>query len=264
MISTIVATAFYTTAWASLLTTIRRKTTPSPLLTALLIAGIAVHAFSVYESVFSPHSIHLGFFQVASVLFLMMNIIVTISTQRLPLHNVFLLLLPLSVAALFCALLTGAPSGLSSNLTLPLVTHILLSIIAYSLLMIATLQALLLAYQNSRLKSHHVKSLMGVFPPLQTMERLLFDFVWAGFILLTLSIGTGIIFIENMLAQQLSHKLVFSLASWMIYAVLLGGRHAIGWRGNAAIRWVLAGFLMLMIAYFGSKFVLEFLLTTTT
>ena len=101
---------------------------------------------------------------------------------------------------------------------------------------------------------------MGIMPPLQTMEALLFDIVWAGFLFLTLSIITGAIFIEDMLAQKLSHKTVFSILSWLIYAVLLTGHQIQGWRGASAVRWVLGGFAALMLAYFGSKLVIEVIL----
>jgi len=71
---------------------------------------------------------------------------------------------------------------------------------------------------------------------------------------------TGVIFIEDLFAQHLSHKTAFSIISWALYAILLFGRHVLGWRGKIAIRWIIAGFAMLMLAYFGSKFVLEFVL----
>jgi len=97
-------------------------------------------------------------------------------------------------------------------------------------------------------------------PPLQTMETLLFEMIWAGQILLTLSLITGFTFIHNMTAQHLSHKVIFSVMAWIIYAVLLWGRHTLGWRGAAAIRFTLGGFAALMLAYFGSKLVLEVIL----
>ena len=88
----------------------------------------------------------------------------------------------------------------------------------------------------------------------------MFELVWAGFILLSLSIATGFIFIDDFMAQKLSHKTFFSIASWVIYAVLLWGRTALGWRGMQAVKWTLGGFSALMLAYFGSKLVLEVIL----
>jgi len=147
-----------------------------------------------------------------------------------------------------------------SALGIPIITHILLSVLAHSLLAIATLQALLLSYQYKKLKTRHPKGLIGILPPLQTMETLMFELVWAGFALLTLSILSGLIYLDNIFAQHLAHKTVFSILAWFIYATLLWGRHSIGWRGIIAIRWMLVGFAALMLAYFGSKIVLEVIL----
>jgi ABC-type uncharacterized transport system permease subunit len=99
-------------------------------------------------------------------------------------------------------------------------------------------------------------------PPLLTMEKLLFRIIWAGFILLTLTLASGVIFSEELFgkAARLNHKTVFGVLSWIIFAALLGGRQVYGWRGRVAVRWTLAGFLMLVLAYIGSKFVLEVIL----
>jgi len=99
-------------------------------------------------------------------------------------------------------------------------------------------------------------------PPLLTMETLLFRIITAGFVLLTLTLATGIIFTEELFgkAMRLNHKTVFGILSWFIFAALLGGRQFYGWRGRIAVRWTLTGFLMLVLAYVGSKFVLEVIL----
>ena len=97
---------------------------------------------------------------------------------------------------------------------------------------------------------------------MQTMESLLFNLVAAGFVLLTLALTTGIVFIDDFFAQHLAHKTVFSILAWLIYAVLLWGRFKLGWRGKIATVWTLLGFLALMLAFWGSKFVLEVLLGT--
>ena len=87
----------------------------------------------------------------------------------------------------------------------------------------------------------------------------------AGFVLLTLTLGSGIVFSEELFgkAMRFNHKTVFGILSWLIFAALLGGRQLYGWRGRIAVRWTLAGFLMLVLAYVGSKFVLEVLLGRT-
>lgn len=250
----------YGVAWFILLKSTKAKREPGREFTLLMPVGIALHAWAASNSVLTESGVQFGFFQIASVLFVAMNLIVMLSALRKPIAKIYLILLPFSCIALLCAALFVTRAPLEQGYPGATVAHILLSIVAYSLLTIATLQAILLNYQNSQLKRHHVKSVLGIFPPLQTMESLLFDLAWAGFALLTLSIATGIFFMNDIFAQQLSHKTAFSVISWFIYAILLCGRHFMGWRGAIATRWVIAGFVMLMLAYFGSKFVIEFLL----
>jgi len=102
--------------------------------------------------------------------------------------------------------------------------------------------------------------LMRTFPPLQSMEALLFELIWAGEIMLTLSLLSGFVFYEDFFAQKLLHKVAFSLVAWAFFGVLLWGRQFQGWRGKTAARWTWAGFIAIVLGYVGSKVVLEFLL----
>jgi ABC-type uncharacterized transport system permease subunit len=99
-------------------------------------------------------------------------------------------------------------------------------------------------------------------PPLLTLETLLFRMIGVGFLFLTLTLVTGVAFSETLFgrALRLDHKTVFALLSWVIFAWLLAGRLRYGWRGRTALRWTLSGFVMLLLAYVGSRFVLEVLL----
>jgi ABC-type uncharacterized transport system permease subunit len=105
-----------------------------------------------------------------------------------------------------------------------------------------------------------MQTLLAFLPPLQTMEKLLFEIIGFGLLLLTLSIASGFFFLENMFAQHLAHKTFFSLIAWAIFATLLTGRIKYGWRGITATKWTISGFIALMLAYFGTKFVLELVL----
>jgi len=254
------AIAIYTAAWLILFSTFRKRQTPSAVFRYVLPLAIAAHAWTASESVITPQGYQLGFFQVAPVFFIAMNVIVALGSLRKQIENLFLILIPLTCFSLFSAITIYTREPIAS-IDAQLAGHIVLSIVAYSLLTLATLQAILLNYQNNQLKQHHAKAVIGIFPPLQTMESLMFYMVWAGFILLSLSIPTGLVNISDIFEQQLSHKTVFSVLSWLIYATLLIGRQTFGWRGKVAIRWVIAGFVMLMLAYFGSKFVIEFILS---
>ena len=140
-----------------------------------------------------------------------------------------------------------------------------LALLAYSFFTIASLHVLLMALLERRLHGGDLPFGLQKLPPLLTMEKLLFRIIAAGFVLLTLTLGSGIIFSEELFgkAMRFNHKTVFGILSWLIFAALLGGRQLYGWRGRIAVRWTLAGFLMLVLAYVGSKFVLEVLLGRT-
>lgn len=229
------------------------------ILLPLSAAALVAHALGCYQLIIGPEGLRLQLFSMLSLVFFSVNTIVLFSSFRKPVQNLYTILLPLSVLAILASLwLRGASTVLP--LTLGLASHVILSIIAYSLLTIATMQAIFLMFQNYRLK--HKRGLMppGYLPPLQTMESLLFEMLWAGQILLTCSIISGVIFLDDIFAQHVVHKTVFTLLAWCIYSVLLWGRHSLGWRGYTAIRWTLVGFACLMLAYFGSKLVLEFIL----
>lgn len=224
------------------------------------IGGILIiHAIGIYGISVKPDGIQLSFFTVLSQLFWVINCIVLLSSLKKAAHNVFIFLLPCSVLAIAASLLNQSESTII-KLNYTLATHVILSILAYSLLTIATLQAFLLAYQNRHLKNKSRLQTLRYLPPLQTMEALLFEFVVVGEILLTLSIISGFIFLDNIFAQHLVHKTVFSICAWLVYGFLLLGKYRLGWRGIIAIRWTLAGFIFLMLAYFGSKLVLEIIL----
>ncbi len=99
-------------------------------------------------------------------------------------------------------------------------------------------------------------------PPLLAMETVLFRLIGAGFLLLTATLVSGIFFSEEVFGRALrfDHKTIFTFAAWFVFGALLVGRVVFGWRGRTALRWTLTGFAMLMLAYVGSRFVIEVLL----
>ncbi|MGS2722465.1 cytochrome C assembly family protein [Porticoccus sp. GXU_MW_L64] len=228
-------------------------------LLAMCALAIATHGFTAWQLLASANGLDLSLWRVSAAIFFVVNLIVLLSSLRKPSHNLFLFLLPITIPVLAIALVSSAGSTQSQPGTGTTV-HILSSILAYSLLTIAAFQAMLLAYQNWQLRHKHLKGWVRALPPLETMEALLFEVLWAGVILLSLALLSGFLVFEDLFAQNLGHKTVFSLAAWAIYAVLLWGRHVKGWRGNTAIRWTLIGFIATALAYWGSKFVYEVLL----
>ena len=147
-------------------------------------------------------------------------------------------------------------------MSLSLASHVLISILAYSFITIAALQAGFLAYQDRQLKQGQTGGLISKLPSLQDMEAFLFELVWVGQALLSLTIATGCLFFGDIWgADGVIHKTVFSLLAWFVFAVLLWGRHQLGWRGQTAIRGTLSGFTLLIIGFYGVKFALEYLIS---
>ncbi len=146
--------------------------------------------------------------------------------------------------------------------TSPLISlHILLSIIAYGLLALAFLQAILLTLQYRALKKHAQWSLLQHTPPLETTEHVLFNLLKLGLLLLTLSITTGFLFHDNLIDQKLLHKTIFSVVAWSIFSLVITAKHLRGWKGPTALKWTQGGFLLLAIGYLGSKAVIQLALT---
>lgn len=228
----------------------------------LLISAVAIaaHSASAFATIYTEQGIDLGFFRVSSLIFWFISLIGWFMNLRRPLENALVLLFPLAALAILVSSVVQGPDTYLRNLNAGVLSHILLSILAYSVFTLCALQALVLAFQERELKQRQVKGALNVLPPLQTMESMLFEMLWIGIVLLSLAIATGAIFIEDLFAQHLVHKTVFSLLAWLIFAGLLWGHHQLGWRGHTAVRWTLGGFFTLMLAYFGTKLVLELIL----
>ncbi|HXI48466.1 MAG TPA: cytochrome c biogenesis protein CcsA [Steroidobacteraceae bacterium] len=140
-----------------------------------------------------------------------------------------------------------------------LTAHILLSMGAAALLFAAAVTAILLVFLDRRLRTRRIADLPSALPPLDALEKVMFRLIAAGFGLLTLALITGFVFVTNLFTQNLVQKTVLSLIAWLLFGVLLIGRLRFGWRGRSAVRWTLWGFGILAVAYFGVKFVLEYL-----
>jgi ABC-type uncharacterized transport system permease subunit len=229
------------------------------LIRALGFAAFIVHGYAVYDVLHYPNGIDLGTFQVGSLIAWVVVGILLASSLRQKLDNLFIGAFPM--AAITAALAAFGPDTGDHRLySGGLVVHILLSLLAYSIFTLAALHALLLSRQIRALKTHHTRGLINSLPPLQIMERLLFEMLWCGFILLSISLVTGFVFVEDLFAQHLAHKTLLSIVAWLVYAILLAGRATLGWRSHIAVRWTLGGFVLLMLAFFGSKIVVEILL----
>ena len=229
------------------------------LLMPALIALLA-HIWILQAEMLSPIGINLGFYSALSLISAFFVLFTLAATLRYPSELLSMFVMPFAALAIVLDATNDSSHMLAPGSSGGLIVHVLSSLVAYSVLGLAALHAILLSVQNHYLHGHQPGGIIRLLPPLKTMENLLFETITVGFILLSISLATGLVFLENMFAQHLAHKTVLSILAWFLFAILLTGRAALGWRGKTAIRWTLGGFVSLMLAYFGSKFVLEILL----
>ncbi|NYT26547.1 MAG: cytochrome c biogenesis protein CcsA [Candidatus Thiodubiliella endoseptemdiera] len=220
--------------------------------------AIITHALT-FTNFWTTNGIFFGLANSASFAAWLIAILLFISSISKPVHALGILVYPLAALSLIFSILF--PDTIGKIISLSVASHVFLSITAYALLALAVCQSVLLKIQENYLHAKKINSFIKKLPPLQTMERLMFQGLRAGFYLLTLSLITGFIFIDDFFAQHLIHKTVLSMVAWIIFAVLIFGHKIFGWRGKQAITAIQVGFSVLLLAYFGSKFVLERLLS---
>jgi ABC-type uncharacterized transport system permease subunit len=224
------------------------------------ILAVLAHGLSAWGVIKTADGFHFGLFETSTLITASISLLVLISSMRKPLENLFLGLFPLAIITIIASLSVNSDS-VPINMDSGLASHVLVSILAYSFITIAALQSGFLAYQNHQLKHGRPGGLLNKFPPLQDMESFLFELLWVGQILLSLGIIAGLLFIEDIWGiDGVIHKTFFSILAWIVFAVLLGGRHQLGWRGQTAIKGTLIGFGLLIIGFYGSKIALEYIL----
>ena len=229
----------------------------SQVLTLGFIAAFA-HALSAYGVIKTATGYHFGIVQISTLIAVSISLLALVSSLRKPLENLFLGLFPLAILSIIGSLTISSsfpPVAMDTGLAI----HVLLSILAYSLITIAALQAGFLAFQNYQLKHHNATGMISRFPPLQDMEVFLFELLWVGELFLSLGILAGFFFVDNIWSYHgMVHKTFFSILAWFVFAALLWGRHRLGWRGKTAIRFTVTGFVFLLLGFYGSKFALEY------
>lgn len=236
---------------------------------AILLAWM-LHGAVLASGVFSEVAIRLGFAIVLSATLWMSVLAYLVENRQGTLDSMRVLVLPFAAVAVVLPHFFPGSLVMLADKSDWFVWHIIVSVLAYSTLTIAAFHAVLMVLQEARL--HPRKGILldqgwfGValdrLPALLTMEKMLFRLIAVGFVLLTLTLFSGVVFSEELLGRALvwDHKTVFSLLSWVLFGALLAGRRWQGWRGRTALRVTLAGFLVLLLGYIGSRFVLEVVL----
>jgi len=230
---------------------------------AIIVIGtlaLFLHGHVLYQGIFGPGGLNLGIFNAFSLVCWLIILMLILTALRKPIENLGIALFPLAAFAIILEISLPSNRIINSTGTWQLQAHIMFSFVAYSLFTIAMVQAIVLYIQDKHLRNHQPGGFIRSLPPLQSMEYLLFQIIAVGYALLSIGLITGGLFLENIFTKHLTHKTILSIIAWGIFSILLWGRFRYGWRGRKAIRWTLGGFISLMLAYFGSKLVLELVL----
>lgn len=229
---------------------------------ALCLWGLAliIHAVTLFSLLYSSRGLDMAFLKSASLVAWIIALFLLLSCLRHRLEILAFFILPATAVLLLSAYFSATRHFVADSNSLGVQVHIVLSLLAYSLLSFGAFQALALAWHDHQLRKNPSHFLIARLPSLEAMEAFLFILINSGFILLSAGIVSGWLYHEDLMAQHLAHKTVFSIIAWLIFAWLIVGRLLYGWRGRRVLRLTIAGVSFLVLAYFGSKLVLEYIL----
>lgn len=233
--------------------------TRAPFLVALL--AVDLHAIGYALRTWNQSGPELHFFAALSLVALGMGVLTLTDSLLRRVSALYVVVMP--VAALALVPLALLPAQTPASLGWQIQLHAFTALLAYAVMSVGALLASLLWLQERGLRERRPSGLARGLPPLIQTEALLFRLLWVCFVLLGLTLITGVLFVEDLLGQHLAHKTVLSTLSWGVLAVLLFGRHRFGWRGQRAVRLTLLAMGLLLLAFFGSKLVLELILART-
>jgi ABC-type uncharacterized transport system permease subunit len=219
--------------------------------------GITMHSNSLYGSILIGEGFNLSLGNTVSMIGLELAIIALIAALEPTLRGISAGLLLLGAIAAGMTVHEESPVTMAA-LAWQVRAHILISLMSYGLLTVGAIVAVSAMIQERRLQAGRLSTVSSLFAPLETTEKLLFGIAAAGFAGLALAISSGLTFVDDLFAQHLAHKTVFSLLAFFVFGALLAGRFFAGWRGKRAVRLYLGGFGLLCVAYFGVRLILEF------
>ncbi|MBP9217892.1 MAG: cytochrome c biogenesis protein CcsA [Sterolibacterium sp.] len=228
----------------------------------VLLATLTAHGIALAQDIFTDGSMRFGFAVSLSMMFWLAIALYWIESFYARMEGLQIFGFPLAALCILLPLVMPSPHLQADTDSPGFRAHFIMAMLSYSLFTLAALHSLLMAAAERSLHKGRLPPLLAGLPPLLTMEALLFRLIHMAFVLLTLTLLTGILFSEDMFGKPMAfdHKTVFALVSWLIFAALLLGRYLRGWRGKVALRWTLAGFATLLLAYVGSHFVVEVIL----
>lgn len=236
-----------------------------------LLGAIVLHGAGLYMAILhSASHLYLGWALALSAALWLGMIVFWLESLVMRIDGLLLILLPAAAIVAADAAVFHHGHLVSNAGDEWLRIHLLIALTAYGLTTVAALQAMLMATLDRYLHRPveqagdrgSLSRALDAMPPLLVQEQLLFRLIWISFAALTLTVITGAIVSQRLAGTwfPLDHKTIFTLLSWLIFAVLLTGRHLRGWRGRKALRWTLAGFAFVLLSYSGSWFVIDVIL----
>jgi ABC-type uncharacterized transport system permease subunit len=237
----------------------RSRRRAGPMLLAL---ALVLHAVAIWHAIVRPGGLDLSFVNALSLVAGLAVLAAWLTGVLRTLPGVAAVVLPVAAVCALLPPLAASPHRVPFAGEPWAAAHIGIALVAYALFVVVALQALVTTGLEKRLHHGLPDATARATPPLLTLERYMFRLLTVGFVLLTLTLASGMLFSEELFgkAVTLTHKNVFSVAGWLTFAVLLFGRWRYGWRGRTALKWILAGTLLLALGYLGSKFVREVIL----
>ena len=229
---------------------------------AALLGALLIQGFGLYHGLFSAGGMRFSFSFALSLMLWLAVLIYWLESFRSRMDGLQPMVLPLAAIAAIAPAVFPQLRVVAHAGAWGFQLHFLAAMLAYSLFTLSALHAIFMGFAERKLHQRAITKSLSTLPPILTMEALLFRMIFVAFCLLTLALVSGVMFSEAIFgkAMALDHKTLFAFASWGIFAALLVGRRIYGWRGRVALRWTLAGFLVLLLAYIGSRFVAEVML----
>ena len=246
-------------SWFSVRTIVRRETIPQSATLYVALPPAIVHTVFIAWT-YHIHGFDVSFLSIASLVSLSVTFAVVLVSIRLPVQSLLVFALPLSAIVLTAVVLAPVETTATTIVYAELITHVVTSIVAYSILTLAAFQALLVLSLARRIRDHETIGLIRTLPPLETVESMMIQLLLTGVGLLTLAIATGLVFLYDRILQDATSlfHISFTAIAWLTYASVMTC-HLVGvWRARTTTQWSLVAWVVLFVGYFGTKFVFEF------
>jgi len=228
----------------------------------LAVTAVVIHGVLLQQNLWLNSGLNLSFSNAAALVSFAVTIIFILAAIRTSLENVGIVILPIAAITVLIQWFWPGQHLLTQATPVYQGLHIIISLLAYSLLCLASAQALMLLLQDHQLHTRQPGRFLNVLPPVQTMEYLMTQMIGVGFLLLTLTVITGVFFSKEIFGQPLkfNHHILLSTMGWLVFASYLVARWRYGLRGRKAAIWVLSGIILLALGFLGTKFIMEIIL----